>query len=1002
MEFVQGVPSNAHEPTDLCLDGNLSADGSGPLSRSSVTHVAYIVSKFDDVKRDLVREIGFHGILDLPQISKIDRKFTLWLLTRLDVEKKCIIVNDQIVTDIIDFEVARILGIPCGRRQVCALDCGDKKSKIDFIQHSIGSRKIDTNGLVAAERNVTAAYFLPMSKEDVDNFKVSFVVWVMGHLLAPTKKHNIGSDRFWGALMVPDDIKYFNWAAYVMEELFIAARDVQHTIKQKKPITTITGCSILLQILYFDSVRMGSLSRPRGILPRVKAYDSKSLSLMITADKASSSSGSENPTWGSTVRVVPPEFNANFHPDSHTSNGVSDNANVVENEVISDFSAFVRNKFGDKVSPHQAVALSWFHARCTQHVKKLRLRLQEDTTALVAKLFCTPPSSIGSVPRQPVLNGKIDVRQAQSEPMRTLSYGSTVQTIKRAAEGPAGCAKHRGTKKAHMSFPKYTLPETILTGIDVSAEHVVDDQISDSEHHFNSVLHKTGDDVRSSGCDIGIPSFDLGIDLETQTQKPSAGTLSGRGNICEEIPVRHKTSNSIHTANGVDCNDAFVDSSVGSQSPDPCADPNVSLGLNIVPTESKRSSDHGVVDLGSSGNRCTITPILKSDLSLSMPLSASQNVVSLGNEPSDWLSTPIRIFNVLSCTQPSVKCSDANLFVTPDQRIQSSTTSPALLTKIMAEGDLVDRISQSEDSPNLNIAPWDNDYSNSPIKRRTVRSHKLVESLWTSNLSHRNPPRDIVDKFFEDVSELTSSSLNRTWLAHNSPRQIEVDGEWIYQVFIMQKPMSYDICDLTLRRLKQLDDMMYSDPSEGRWRHVLESELAMLSLAGECAYNRKSIVEQFIGSCAPYPVENCRMIVVPAYVLLNWSCYFFDFRDKCVHVIDPLFNKAQAKLFMQLHQENVTKVAAAVANCIEKYFENWNHNMHEWDVKFVQPTVVDATSAETGLLTLLYIRQFDGSKIYNATRETFLDFNKVMLYELMCLKENYVKAPVNLTIAIDD
>jgi hypothetical protein len=144
-----------------------------------------------------------------------------------------------------------------------------------------------------------------------------------------------------------------------------------------------------------------------------------------------------------------------------------------------------------------------------------------------------------------------------------------------------------------------------------------------------------------------------------------------------------------------------------------------------------------------------------------MPLSASQNVVSLGNEPSDWLSTPIRIFNVLSCTQPSVKCSDANLFVTPDQRIQSSTTSPALLTKIMAEGDLVDRISQSEDSPNLNIAPWDNDYSNSPIKRRTVRSHKLVESLWTSNLSHRNPPRDIVDKFFEDVSELTSSSLNR-------------------------------------------------------------------------------------------------------------------------------------------------------------------------------------------------------------------------------------------------
>jgi len=52
-----------------------------------------------------------------------------------------------------------------------------------------------------------------------------------------------------------------------------------------------------LQILYFESIQTGTLNRRRGILPHVKVYDSKSLSLMIAVDKASPASGAENGTW---------------------------------------------------------------------------------------------------------------------------------------------------------------------------------------------------------------------------------------------------------------------------------------------------------------------------------------------------------------------------------------------------------------------------------------------------------------------------------------------------------------------------------------------------------------------------------------------------------------------------------------------------------------------------------------------------------------------------------
>ncbi|KAJ1265477.1 hypothetical protein BS78_08G078800 [Paspalum vaginatum] len=75
---------NADCSWDVAEDYDLGRDSPGPISRSSVTHVAYIISKFDETKKELVRQIGFQGLLDLPHIAKVDRKFTVWLLSKLD------------------------------------------------------------------------------------------------------------------------------------------------------------------------------------------------------------------------------------------------------------------------------------------------------------------------------------------------------------------------------------------------------------------------------------------------------------------------------------------------------------------------------------------------------------------------------------------------------------------------------------------------------------------------------------------------------------------------------------------------------------------------------------------------------------------------------------------------------------------------------------------------------------------------------------------------------
>lgn len=46
----------------------------------------------------------------------------------------------------------------------------------------------------------------------------------------------------------------------------------------------------------------------------------------------------------------------------------------------------------------------------------------------------------------------------------------------------------------------------------------------------------------------------------------------------------------------------------------------------------------------------------------------------------------------------------------------------------MAEGDLVERMSHFEDSPNINMKPWDHDYADSPVVKRNVDTPKMDKS----------------------------------------------------------------------------------------------------------------------------------------------------------------------------------------------------------------------------------------------------------------------------------
>ncbi|KAJ1260669.1 hypothetical protein BS78_10G250400 [Paspalum vaginatum] len=882
---------NADCSWDVAEDYDLGRDGPGPISRSSVTHVAYIISKFDETKKELVRQIGFQGLLDLPHIAKVDRKFTVWLLSKLDPETRTFVVNGQCVVDIVDFEVALIMGIPCGSRTVSELEGADRKKKLDFIQHCIGSDGGETNNLVAAGANVAKKYPSPMTKEEMDKFKVSFVVWVMGHLLAPTKHHNIGSDSFWGALTKPDDIKLFNWADFVLEELVTAAVDVQAELKQRRNVASITGCPILLQILYFEAINMGALNAPRKILPRVKAYDSKIISSLIEADKACSASNSENATWGSNLRLKP-RISASLHQTSNhpSSEGMND---MPDEPVVQKFSKVVRDSFGDKLSPAQLSAFNWFNARCVHHLSEMNRNIEKDTILLIHKLMPIDGNEISSpqplsVPRsiRHDIRSHLANRPAQSEPWKQ-SHGKRV----------AGFQYKQQAKKTNCARS---------ANVGRYAQDSMTSDASDSAEHS---VFSNGNAAEATYIDsnFAAPSFDLGIDLSPPRSNPEA--------------------------------------------PLPTSKPS---------------------------NQC-----LDAD---SLSLAA----------------TPANVIKMLPGTPASAINYKPTMCRTPDHRFHNSSSSPGTLAKILAEGALVDRMVVLEEKIDINSAPWDHDFSDSPISKRPVVPSSMASSPWSQNYYHRIPPKDIVDQLFEDVRACGTAALDSPWILHKEPRVIQLDGRWIQSILVNDKPLSYDVCDLLMRRLVQLDLAMYQEDRKPPWRLFLESEFAMLALAGEPAFNRKSIRKEFLGQHISFNIEECQMIVVPALILLNWCCYFFDFKERAIHVIDPLFNAEQSLLFHELHNPNVSKIAAALCNCIDTFFEGWDHRINEWEARFVMPPILYAATHETGLLSVLYAREFDGLGFHNTSRESFAGFKRSMLYEILSLENNQVKPPISFTISIED
>lgn len=102
--------------------------------------------------------------------------------------------------------------------------------------------------------------------------------------------------------------------------------------------------------------------------------------------------------------------------------------------------------------------------------------------------------------------------------------------------------------------------------------------------------------------------------------------------------------------------------------------------------------------------------------------------------------------------------------------------------------------------------------------------------------------------------------LKMPWVTTEFPRYISINGSAVHKQLIGTDVLDFEMCDLLVRRLTQLDTRMEPTSRRLRWRHLLESDFSVRAIAENDLTYFLSIQQQFIGNEITYNMSCTRMV----------------------------------------------------------------------------------------------------------------------------------------------
>ena len=136
--MILAFPNSGHWSTRMDLSGvNNKVEFCVGSSRSSIKHLYDVIPCFDERKKELVRAIGFGGILDFPPLRQINWRFAVWLMSSVDPSSQTLVIDPANRTKFNKVDVDRAVGIPCRGRSISK--CGvPPKEIIRYLDYILG------------------------------------------------------------------------------------------------------------------------------------------------------------------------------------------------------------------------------------------------------------------------------------------------------------------------------------------------------------------------------------------------------------------------------------------------------------------------------------------------------------------------------------------------------------------------------------------------------------------------------------------------------------------------------------------------------------------------------------------------------------------------------------------------------------------------------------------------------------------------------------------------
>ncbi|KAI8542544.1 hypothetical protein RHMOL_Rhmol08G0146100 [Rhododendron molle] len=230
------------------------------ISRTQLKAAYDRMQELDLLQVESVKAMGFRGILEL-KCTKLDRSLCEWLVRHFDPVSLCLHVHgkDCIITPL---DVNHILGLPCGGQKVIL------KREYTEIHELCLRHEVGNQGSISFDH---LHNYLMNNKKDDDDFKVSFVLYIMGTILCPTSEVN---KRFLHALKDLSFVRKLDWSQFVLKFL---AEGIQKYQKGRK---VIRGCLLFLMLFYLEHCTPAEYFTSRCGMrpsPRLSAWEDKDI-----------------------------------------------------------------------------------------------------------------------------------------------------------------------------------------------------------------------------------------------------------------------------------------------------------------------------------------------------------------------------------------------------------------------------------------------------------------------------------------------------------------------------------------------------------------------------------------------------------------------------------------------------------------------------------------------------------------------------------------------------